>query len=99
MQDEFRLICHRIGNLFIEFLVNVSADQHPYQRILLKLQYGEELESYKVKLENFYSDTDVKEQTLQDFQSYFRNYCEQHFLDEFYPMKKSLKCKNILYAY
>ena len=34
---------------------------------LCNFQHGDELDSYKVKLENFYTDTDVKEQTFQDF--------------------------------
>ena len=30
-------------------------------------QHGDDLECYKVKLENFYSETDVKEQTFKKF--------------------------------
>ena len=57
MWNEYLTIFHRINsctaNDYSELIENYS-------------QLGDEIESYKVKLENIYSQTDVKEQTFQD---------------------------------
>ena len=53
-----------------QFLDNAPADQYYYIMSRLNSQHGYELETYKVRLENFYSETDVKEQTFHDFQTY-----------------------------
>lgn len=64
---EFSLIIPRVETLNAEFFTNTPLDQHRDQISRLNFQHGDELESYQVKLENFYSETDVKEQTFQDF--------------------------------
>ena len=74
MKTEIFTIEHRIVALYEEFFLNAPLDQHLYQSYRLNSQHGDELESYKIKIENFYSETDVKEQTFQDFQSDFWNY-------------------------
>ena len=64
MKNELLSIALRVHTLYVEFQESVPMDEYPRQAIRLKNQHGDELESYKVKLENFYSDTDVKEQTF-----------------------------------
>ena len=66
MQNEFNAIAKRVDALCVQYLGNVSTDQFFYMLSRLNSQHGYELETYKVKLENFYSETDVKEQTFQD---------------------------------
>ena len=43
---------------------NVPLIAIPSRRALLKIRHGDELESYKIKLENLLLDTDVKEQAF-----------------------------------
>ena len=64
MQDEILSITNRVYTLYVQYQDSTPMDEIPRQSTRLKHQHGEELESYKVKLENFYSDTDVKEQTF-----------------------------------
>ena len=62
MNDECRTIKNRMDELRSKFYIEARFDQHFYNRWdKLKLFHGDELQSYKVKLENFYSDTDAKE--------------------------------------
>ena len=59
---ELTWICSRITTLTKEF-DHERFDYHTsYQRHFnpLRTIFKDELESYKVKLENFYSDTDLK---------------------------------------
>ena len=73
MNDECRTIKNRMDELRMKFYREPRFDQHFYNRWdQLRLFHGDELESYKVKLENFYSDTDAKEK----FKSY------QNFITE-----------------
>ena len=64
MQDEILSITNRVYTLYVQYQDSTPMDEIPRQSTRLKHQHEEELESYKVKLENFYSDTDVKEQTF-----------------------------------
>ena len=64
MHKEILSINDRVYTLHVEFKEIYPMDDYRRQSIRLKDQHGDELESYKVKLENFYSDTDVKEQTF-----------------------------------
>ena len=60
--------------------INMMADRVDRLDTLksrLNFQYGSELESYKVKLENFYSETDLKEQTFQHFQICFSEFAKK----------------------
>ena len=62
MNDECRAIKNRMDELRSKFYREPRFDQHFYNRWdKLRLFHGDELQSYKVKLENFYSDTDAKE--------------------------------------
>ena len=62
MNDECRTIKNRMDELRSKFYREPRFDQHFYNRWdKLRLFHGDELQSYKVKLENFYSDTDAKE--------------------------------------
>ena len=69
MKNEMYTIDQRIIFLCFQFIGNVPAGTSRYQldNMLSRLnsQHGYEVETYKVKLENFYSETDVKEQTFQ----------------------------------
>ena len=71
MHCETMSIDQRLRNLMGEFH-NMRKDslimfnEYFCQATRLKAEHSEELESYKVKLENFYLDTDVKEQTFHD---------------------------------
>ena len=72
MNDECRTIKNRMSELRMKFYREPRFDKNFYNRWdQLRLFHGDELESYKVKLENFYSDTDAKEkfkvQTLPKF--------------------------------
>ena len=73
MKNEISLIHRRVIALHEEFLVNAPVDH--VQQSRWNLQHGDDLECYKVKLENFYSETDVKEQTFQDYTTW--DYKEQ----------------------
>ena len=61
MINEMATIAHRTNTFHAQFLVNVPTDQHSYTWSRLNSQHGDELETYKVRLEDFYSETDVKE--------------------------------------
>ena len=61
MQNEFNTIAKRVDALSVQYLGNVSTDKFFYMLSRLNSQHGYELETYKVRLENFYSETDVKE--------------------------------------
>ena len=74
MKNEMYTIDQRMIIFHAQFLDNAPADQYFFMMSRLKSQHGEELESDKVRLENFYSETDVKEKTFHDFQTYLRNY-------------------------
>ena len=67
MQNEILCITHRANTLYVKFQGGTPMDDIPRQSARLKHQHGEELECYKIKLENFFSDTDVKEQTFREF--------------------------------
>ena len=64
MKSEMRMIAGRTDFLNDEFLADAPHFTLPIQMASLKEQHGDELESYKVKLENFYVDTDIKEKLL-----------------------------------
>ena len=70
MKNEMYTINQNILNFHAQFIHNARADQYSYMLSRLNFQHGHELETYKVRLENFYSETDVKEQTFHDFQTY-----------------------------
>ena len=61
MVNEMATINHRVVTFLAQFVVNVPTDQHSHALSCLNSQHGDELETYKVRLENFYSETDVKE--------------------------------------
>ena len=94
MHREIFLIDQRTRNLMAEFH-NMSEDsvtmynEYLGQATRLKHHHGEELEPYKVKLENFYSDTDVKEQTFHDCMELTSCHCARH---PFSRSRKHLKC-------
>ena len=75
MKNEMHTINQRTESLYDQYMGNVLGDQYFYMLYRLNAQHGDELESYKVKLENFYSETDVKEQTFQDYTTW--DYKEQ----------------------
>ena len=79
MKNEIRTIDHRIIIVHAQFLDNAPVDQSSYMLCRLNSQHGYELETYKVRLENFYSETDVKEQTFHDFQTYLWNNRRQDY--------------------
>ena len=89
MIDEMATINHRVNTFQAQFVSNVPLDQDSYALSRLNSQHGDELQTYKIRLENLYSETDVKEQTFQDFQTYFWNL--RGFSGDFYPMEYSLK--------
>ena len=65
MKSEFTMTCNRVAFLRNKFLGDdVPLWIHPMQTAVLKNQHGEELESYKIKLENLYLDTDLKERAF-----------------------------------
>ena len=74
MKNEMYTINQKIRNFHAQFIHNARADQYSYMLSRLKSQYVDELETYKVKLENFYSETDVKEKTFHDFQFCLRKF-------------------------
>ena len=61
MNWEIQRITFRIDFLTVTFLTDIPRTEISIHVASLKDQHGSELESYKVKLENFYLDTDVKE--------------------------------------
>ena len=61
MKYEIMTIGRRFDTFDAQFCANVPMDQHSYMLSHLNSQHGDELECYKVRLENFYSETDVKE--------------------------------------
>ena len=69
MKNEMHTINQRTESLYDQYMDNVLGDQYFYMLYRLNAQHGDELESYKVKLENFYSDTDVKEK-FKHYQSF-----------------------------
>ena len=46
---------------------HIPLREHRTRGELLKFRHGAELESYKIKLENFILDTDVKEKAKREF--------------------------------
>ena len=64
MHNEILYITNRTNTLYDKFQGGTSMDDIPRQCTHLKHQHGDELECYKIKLENFFSDTDVKGQTF-----------------------------------
>ena len=91
MRNEMLTIAHRANSFHNEFVLKVPAEQRSFALSCLNSQHGDELETYKVRLENLYSETDVKEQTFQDFQTYFWNL--RGFSGDFYLMEYSLSIK------
>ena len=67
IKNEISLIHRRIITLDEEFFINAQRDQHHDKQSRFNFQHGDDFERYKVKLENFYSETDVKEQTFKKF--------------------------------
>ena len=62
MNAECNVIKYRLLKLREKFYHDAPFDSNFHKRWnQLKFHHGDELESYKFKLENFYSDTDVKE--------------------------------------
>ena len=62
MNKEMVEIAHRCRELHGRFHSSrMDAVTGALANLQLKLLYGDEMESYKVKLENFYSETDIKE--------------------------------------
>ena len=61
MENEMVTIANRVNTFQVQFVLNVPRYQNSYALSRLNSQYGDELETYKVRLENFYSETDVKE--------------------------------------
>ena len=61
MKSEMVTFTHRVVTLKAQFVDNVPTDQHSHALSCLNSQHGDELETYKVRLENFYTETDVKE--------------------------------------
>ena len=80
MKNEMHTINQRTESLYDQYMGNVLGDQYFYMLYRLNAQHGDELESYKVKLENFYSETDVKEQTFQDYTTW--DYKEQDLFSQ-----------------
>ena len=76
MKIEMVTISNRVDSLHAQFVANVTTDQYYYALSCLNSQHGYELETYKVRLENFYSETDAKEQTFQNY--YFQTYLWNH---------------------
>ena len=74
IKNEMFAIANRTDSFQAQAFVNVPMDQHSYTWSHMISQHGDELETYKVRLENIYSETDVKEKTFQDFQNYFWNH-------------------------
>ena len=69
MQLEYRMILNRIGVLSEKYDHAKFEDYNSYNGRPsmwnlnpLRTTFRDELESYKIKLENFYGDTDLKEQ-------------------------------------
>ena len=58
---DFQQITKRVLSLDHEYFDHVPLREHPIREAQLNLRHGGELESYKIKLENFILDTDVKE--------------------------------------
>ena len=56
--------------------------------------HEDELESYKVKFENFYCETDIKEQTFQDSQSYFSKFSKARKKFKGHPERKTLSARS-----
>ena len=61
MKSEIKMISYRTTFLNDTFLADAPHATFSIHVASLKEQHGGELESYKVKLENFYLETDVKE--------------------------------------
>ena len=61
MKNEMVTINHRVNTFNAQFVANVPIEQHSHALSCFNSQHGDELETYKVRLENFYSETDVKE--------------------------------------
>ena len=62
MENEMVIIDERVDNFYTQcFGSNIPLDQYSYTLSCLNSQHGDELETYKVRLENLYSETDVKE--------------------------------------
>ena len=63
MKKSMVIIAHMVDTFHAQFVVNVPTDQHYYSLSRLNSEHGDELEFHKVRLENFYSETDVKDKT------------------------------------
>ena len=61
MRNEILTIGDRANSFHNEFVLKVPAEQRSFALSCLNSQHGDELETYKVRLENIYSETDVKE--------------------------------------
>ena len=61
MKSEVLMISCRVSFLNDKFLADAPHATYSIHLASLKEEHGGELESYKVKLENFYLETDVKE--------------------------------------
>ena len=60
---DFQQIIQRVVSLNHEYLGNdIPLREHRIREAHLNFRHGGELESYKIKLENFILDTDVKEE-------------------------------------
>ena len=61
MKNEMFTISHRVDTLHGQYVGNLPRCQNSYALSCLNSQHGYELETCKVRLENLYSETDVKE--------------------------------------
>ena len=65
---DFQQIKQRIISLRHQYMgYDTPLRELPSRAALLKFRHGGELESYKIKLENFILDTDVKEKAQREF--------------------------------
>ena len=64
----FQQIKQRVRSLNSEyFAFDLPVREAPIRKTLLKNRHGDELESYKITLENLILDTDVKEKAERGF--------------------------------
>ena len=65
---DFQQIIQRVNSLRHEHCgTDIPLREHRIREELLKFRHGGELLSYKIKLENFILDTDLKEKAKREF--------------------------------
>ena len=65
---DFQQIIQRVNSLRHECVgEHIPLREHRIREELLKFRHGGELLSYKIKLENFILDTDMKEKAKREF--------------------------------